>query len=223
MSVTNTNPSPRRRTAARIAAVAATAMILPLSAIPAHAAPLRPGPYFERPNDYADSFEFDPECRGVDATVAAEVTGRFSARHVLGSGGQAFFGKDRHRFREVWTDDATGKVLLVHRGRVLFQETAARRVANSAVPRRLVPARGLKGPIFEFTSTETGASIVKDGAGRLLYWSGGTVGFKLLFDTRGDSEPGGIPLRFRVTDKVGPHPLLEVDLCDVAAEQAARG
>ena len=212
---------PRRSLVTTLVAVTTAALLLPLTAFPAAAAPLRAGGYYERPAPYDDRFEFDPECADVDVTVTGRARGVFSIRHVIGSGRQAFLGKDRFRLREVWTDTATGEVLFRYRAKKLFQEVSARRVAKSAVPRRLVPDEGLKGPVFEFTAHETGAGLMRDGDGEVMFWEGGKVEYTNLFDTRGDHEPGGISLRFEGDAIAGRHPLLDVDFCDIAAEQAA--
>lgn len=221
MSVMRTIPSHRLRIAGRAAAVGAVALVLPLSALPAHAAPLRAGGYFERPAPYDDSGEFDPECPGLDLTIRFRARGVSSLRHVIGSGRQAFFLKDRNRFKETWTDNTTGRVLFTVKGRNVVKEVAARRVARSAVPDRFVPESGIVGPVFEFTVYNTGADVVRDASGRLLEYQGGRVVFKNLFDTLGDHRPGGESLRFRATKVIGPHPLLDMDICDLASEQAA--
>lgn len=205
-------------------AVLGTALALvPLTALPAQAAaPLTAGPYYEKPTPWSDSGDFDPECPGLDLTVSFDAQGVSSARRVTGSDGQAFFAKNKVRFTETWTDDSTGTVLFTIEGRYVFEEVAARRVAKSAVPRRLVPRQGLKGPIFEFTALETGGDVVTDDHGQVLYWTGGQVVYTNLFDTLGDREPGGRSLRFRTVKMVGHHPLANTDICDVAATEAAK-
>ena len=221
MSVLRSSLTGRRRATLKAAVVAAVAMILPMSALPAQAAPLRAGGYFERPAPYDDSFEFDPECPGLDLTVQQRSRGVASLRHVIGSGRQAFFLKDRNRFKETWTDDTTGRVLFTIKGRNVVKEVDARRVATSAVPDRFVPDGGIVGPVFEFTVYNTGADVLRDASGRLLAYQGGRLVFKNLFDTQGDHRPGGESLRFRPTKVIGPHPLLSTDICDLASEQAA--
>ena len=202
--------------------VAGLALLLPvLLAPPASAAGLRPGGYYQEPEAWSDEGTYDPECRGLDLAVRFRASGVTSIRRVLGSGNQAFFQRDRYRFREVWTDEATGAVVMKAKGSYVFKEVEARRVARSAVPERFVPQRGIKGPVFEFKSRETGSDVVMDADGRVLYLTGGMVVFKNLFDTRGDHKPGGVSLHFRVTRVVGPHPLGDIDICDVAAAQMA--
>jgi hypothetical protein len=212
---------PRRPLVTTLVAVASAALLVPLTAAPAAAAPLRPGSYFEEPAAYDDSGEFDPECPGLDLTIAFRARGVASLRNVVGSGRQAFLVKDRYRFREVWSDDATGRVLFTIRGRNLVREVDVRRVARSAVPDRLVPEDGIVGPVFEFTVDQIGGDIVRDADGQVLYWNAGRVVFKNLFDSMGDRKPGGESLRFRPIRVIGPHPLLETEPCEIAEQQLA--
>jgi hypothetical protein len=195
--------------------------LVPMAITPAQAAgPLSAGGFFKPPTPFEDRGEFDPECEGIDVVVRFHVKGVESIRRVRGSDGQAFFQKLRIRFRETWTLAGTDEVLLRDRGAFLFREVAAVRVRKADVPRRFVPEEGLVGPVFRFTAREIGGNAVTDADGRLLYHQGGLVVRKALFDTLGDSEPGGTFLNERVVRVVGPHPLLDVDLCDVASQQA---
>jgi len=222
MSASKTATAQPRHLGGRAAAVAAVAMILPMSALPAHAAaPLRAGGYYQEPKEYDVSDEFDPECPGLDLTVTQHASGVDSLRNVIGSGGQAFLLKDRGRFKEVWTDNATGRVLFTLKGRNVVKEVSVRRVSVAAVPDRFVPEDGIVGPVFEFTAYQTGADVMRDGSGQLLAYQGGREVFKNLFDTLGDSKPGGESLRFRTTKVIGPHPLADEDFCQIAATQAA--
>lgn len=205
---------------APVVAAAALATVVPMAVTPAQAAgPLTAGGFFKPPTPFEDQGEFDPECEGVDVVVRFHVKGVESIRRVRGSDGQAFFQKLRLRFRETWRHAETDEVLLRDRGSFLFKEVAAVRVRKADVPRRLVPEDGLVGPIFRFTAREIGGNAVTDADGRLLYHQGGLVVYKALFDSLGDREPGGNFLNERVVRVVGPHPLLDVDLCEVAAEQ----
>lgn len=196
--------------------------IVPLGATPAQAAGLhRAGAIYQPPTPFEDQGEFDPECEGIDVVVRFKANGVESIRRVRGSNGQAFFQKLRLRFRETWMHAGTDEVLFRARGSFLFREIAAVRVRKADVPRRLVPEGGLVGPVYRFTAREIGGEVITDADGRLLYHQGGLIVHKALFDTLGDREPGGNLLHERVVRTVGPHPLLKVDLCDVAAQQAS--
>jgi len=62
-------------------------------------------------------------------------------------------------------------------------------------------------------------ALIRDPDGNSLYRTRGLVVFRNLFDTLGDSAPGGTSLDFETLKVVGPHPLLDRDICEVAAEQ----
>jgi hypothetical protein len=207
-------------------AVALTAVLTLLVAAPAsahQAAHAARGDYYQPPTPYRDSGTFDPECEGLELSVTFRVSGVDSVRNVPGSGGQAFLLKDTYRFHEVWTDTESGKVLFTWRGRYRFEEVSATRVPKSQVPRDLIPDEGLVGPVYRFKILEVGHDTIRSPKGKVLYRTAGLVVYSHLFDTLGDSQPGGTSLDFRTVKVVGPHPLLDVDICDVAAGLARRG
>jgi hypothetical protein len=213
----------RQRAVPRRLAVAAAALIgLGLTSGPASATgnPHQAGGYVEPPTPYHNVGTFDPECADVDVSVAYDYKGVTSVRRVRGTDNQAFFAKDRYRFSEVWTDVSTGEVLFTQRGRYRFEEVRAVRVRKSDVPADVVPPEGLTGPIYRFTSVEKGHDRVRDAQGHTLYRTAGVVVFESLFDTLGDHAPGGTELTFDPVKVRGPHPLLDVDLCDLAARLA---
>jgi hypothetical protein len=200
---------------------AAVVLSLGLVGSPAAATgkPDQAGDYYQRPTPYHNTGTFDPECEDVDVSVAYDYQGVDSVRIVPGSDNQAFLLKDRFRFEEIWSDASTGEVLLVWRGRYRFQEVRADFVPNSDVPDDLVPPEGLVGPVYRFTAVERGHDRLRDADGRVLYRTAGLAVYENLFDTLGDQQPGGTSLSFEVVKTVGPHPLVDVDVCDVAAEQ----
>jgi hypothetical protein len=212
-------PHPIRR---RLAVAATVVLSLGFTASPASATGVhdQAGPYVEPPTPYHNVGEFDPECADVDVSVAYDYKGVSSVRRVRGTDGQAFFAKDRFRFSEVWSEASTGEVLFTQRGRYRFEEVKAKRVRKADVPADAVPPEGLVGPVYRFISVEKGHDTVRDGDGRRLYRTAGVVVFSSLFDTLGDHAPGGTELTFDPVKVFGPHPLLDVDLCDLAVEQA---
>lgn len=202
--------------------VSGLGLAVSLTGVPSQAAGGQAGGYYQPPKPYQFSDRFDPECEGLGLTVKVRVRGVDSLRYVKGSGKQAFFLKDRYRFFEKWKDKASGEVLFTWRGRYLLEEYAARRFAKSDVPEHLVPEEGLVGPIYRFKARERGGDVVRDADGSVLYLTRGTVEYRNLFDTLGDRKPGGTSLALRVASVKGPHPLLDRDGCDVAAEQLAK-
>ena len=108
----------------------------------------KPGAYYQPPTPYHDVGTFDPECADVDVSIAYDYKGINSLREAPGTDGQAFFGKDRYRFSEVWSEASTGEVLFTLRGQYRLEDVKAKRVRKSAVPRDVVPPEGLVGPIY---------------------------------------------------------------------------
>lgn len=192
-------------------------------ATPASAGESQAGSYYDPPSRYDDSGTYDPGCAGLDLTARWRQRGVASNRNVRGTDGQAFFASNDYRFREVWVDNPTGKTVITIRGAFDFEEVAARRVRTSSVPKDLVPPEGLVGPIDVFRSVEKGGQVVRDDRGKVLYRDKGVVVYRELFDTLGDSQPGGTPLSFEPVKIIGPHPLMDIDLCDVASAQLDPG
>jgi hypothetical protein len=109
----------------------------------------------------------------------------------------------RFTYRETWTNPATGRWFVI-RGHVVFNE---------------VEATHVEGSIFKFRFVEAGQPVVvEDSNGNVVARSNGSLHGTYLFDTLGDDQPGGewvADLDFRVA---GPHPGLDTDPCDYAAE-----
>ena len=217
MHLTRSNPV--RRT---LALVAGALLAVGTGGAPANASggPGQAGGYVQPPTPYHDSGTEDAGCPNVKATIAYADRGVSSIRRARGTHGQAFFLTDRYRFSETWTETTTGKVLFTFRGRARYQEVRARQVPKADVPADAVPAEGLTGPIFRFTAVERSHDVLRDADGTRLYRDAGVVVWSQLFDSLGDHAPGGTTLTNDPVKVKGPHPLLDVDLCDVAARQA---
>jgi hypothetical protein len=216
-----------RPVAAVLAACVAVVLALGLTMSPAGATGRhhgdrhgQAGAYVQPPTPYHNVGSFDPECADVDVSGTYDYEGVDSIRKARHTGGQAFFYKDTFRFTEVWSEAGSGEVLFTLRGAYRFEEVRAERVRKSAVPDDAVPPEGLTGPIYLFTSVEKGHDTLRDATGHALYRTRGVVVYESLFDTLGDGEPGGNELTFEPVRVSGPHPLMDVDLCDVAAQLA---
>ncbi|MBD0293094.1 MAG: hypothetical protein ICV70_05925 [Jiangellaceae bacterium] len=130
-------------------------------------------------------------------------SGHFMVREVEGSGGQAFLGHDNFRYRIVLTNPETGASMVV-RGHGLFREFTARHI---------------EGDIWEFTAHEVGQPfVVEDSEGNVVLRDRGRLTFRAIFDTLGDSEPGGELLEEELTGMHGPHPGFFTDFCDIATD-----
>jgi hypothetical protein len=205
----------RRTLTVAVAAVA----VVGLSAPPA-AADGGPSGFYQLPERYEEQYTFDPECPNVGIAGTGEVSGVDSLRFVPGSDGQAFLLTDRFAYEDTWTNTATGKSFQVS-GRALFKEVSAEFVPLADVPADVIPPEGLTGPVYRFTAIELGRPFtVRDASGRVVAEDRGLAAFEALFDTLGDSQPGGTFLTDRIVRTVGPHPFLlgELDAC-VLAEQ----
>ena len=172
--------------------------------------------YYTPPTPYNNVGNYDPGCRNVDVKLHYDYDGVYSEKKAPGTHGQAFFYKDEFTFTETWKLRATGELLLTQSGTLVYEEVSAKRVPKSEVPKRLVPKGGLVGPIYRFRSTETGNQTVRDADGKALIASYGTIVYKSLFDTKGDSKPGGKQLSFRVAKVSGPHP--PMNLCKLSTQ-----
>lgn len=177
--------------------------------------------FVQPPTPYSFTEDFDPGCAGLDVAGHFEITGVTSIRRAPGTGGQGFLLKDSYRFSETWRAGGTGEVIFRISGQYVFEERRATLVPNDQVPAELIPPGGLVGPVYRFTVTETGHDTLRDGSGKVRYRTAGVQVFENLFDTLGDSAVGGVSLSFTTVKVIGPHPLLDADLCDVAAELSA--
>lgn len=174
--------------------LAAGSAVALLCAVPTAA---QAAPPFEQGHDegtFSDSFD---DC-GPTIDFVDTFSVHFVTREVAGSGGQAFLGHENVRFRTVYTNADTGEWFVI-RGKFLFKEMTGTHV---------------EGDIWEFTGMDVGQPFtVEDSDGNVVLRDRGRVAYRVLFDTLGDSTPGGMVLDFEVTRVNGPHPGLDVDFC----------
>jgi hypothetical protein len=145
---------------------------------------------------YDNPYSFTDD--GCDITF--EVTGRATGYEVIynvpGSDGQAFFDDNRYRYREVWTNPANGRKAYVS-GHARFRE---------------VKAEHVDGDVWRFLSVTTGKPfVVKNDQGRTVLAEYGRLVLSQLFDTLGDSQPGGEGLDVTVVSSSGNWPTWEPD------------
>ena len=121
---------------------------------------------------------------------------KFRARTGKGDLDQAFFGMDRYRATDTFTNLATGAFYTIeHKG--IFKDVRATRV---------------DGNVFEFTILEAGTpAVLRDMNGNVVLRDRGAIWWTWVFDTLGDSEPGGDLLKETVDRVSGPHPMFELD------------
>jgi hypothetical protein len=133
---------------------------------------------------------------GIEVRRESTFSTKYRARTGKGDLDQAFFGMDRYRSTDTFTNLATGAFFTVD-GKGVFKDVKATRV---------------DGNVFRFTILEAGAvAVLRDMSGNILLRDRGAIWRTLVFDTLGDDEPGGEILEETADRVSGPHPLLDAD------------
>ena len=152
---------------------------------------------------YEDAFSFTYEDCGFPVDMTASATGIFRLREGKHHSDQGFLVLDRVHYLETHVNPATGDFFTI-RGHGVFNEVVARPYA---------------GDVLEFRVVEAGQlHTVRDSAGNVVLRDRGSLRFAYLFDTLGDSMPGGEfveDLWFRAN---GPHPSEDIDFCAMVTE-----
>ena len=154
---------------------------------------------------YVFPYEFSYDDCGFPVEVVGESSGHFRLREGKGALAGTFFLKDAFSYREVHTNLETG-LSFVQRGHGVFNE---------------VRATPLGGTIFEFEAIEAGQPfVIEDSAGNVVVRDRGALRHRIVFDTLGDDEPGGLVLEELDSSVHGPHPGFADDFpfCEIAAE-----
>jgi hypothetical protein len=128
--------------------------------------------------------------------------GRSVIYNVRGSDGQAFLQDNRYHFREVLTNPRNGKTMYIH-GRGRFTEWRAWHV---------------EGDVWRFFQIDRGRPfVIKNARKEIVLADHGKVSFMQVFDTLGDSEPGGEEISRKVLRTRGHFPSLRpsFDFCRV--------
>ena len=143
---------------------------------------------------------------GVDVVRDSTFSGAFRIRAGTGDADQAFFQRLNFRSTDVFTNPDNGRTLTFET-QELSNELTARRVS---------------GTIFEFTTIEAGQPFtVRDADGAVVLRDRGSIRHTVLFDTLGDSQPGGITLDDTIVRVSGPHPgfdLSEDEFCAMVVD-----
>jgi hypothetical protein len=174
---------------------AVVAMVVMAGAVPAQATVFNKGHF-----TFEESVEED--LCGIDVRRDTVASGHFRNRTGKGDLDQAFFGQSSLEFTDTFTNLATGASFSIG-GRLTGMD---------------VKATPLGGNVFEFKFRESGMVVVRDMDGDVVLREAGAVWSTIVFDTLGDSMPGGVVLDESVDRVSGPHPLLEMDeaaFCDM--------
>ena len=171
-----------------VAPVVLAMMIAAAAAVPAQAAVFDKGPF-----TFEDS-ETEDIC-GLEVRHDFVVSGHFRNRTGKGDLDQAFFGQSSAHFTDTFTNLANGAWFTVD-GRTTIMDVKATPLGDN---------------IFEFTFREAGIVVVRDMDGNIVLRDTGAIWTLQVFDTLGDSQPGGEPLDETVIRVSGPHPGFEQD------------
>lgn len=160
--------------------------------LPANAAPIQ--------NERYSGTESFTECGRFQ--VESTFSGRVMIKDATpATDGQFFYFQNNYQYRDVITNPDTGEFVVV-RGNGIFKEVRARQV---------------EGSVFTFLQHEAGQPfVVEDMSGRVVLRDRGLITWSVVFDTLGDSAPGGIFLEGPTVVRVsGPHPGFEeaFDFC----------
>ena len=143
------------------------------------------------------------EICGISVIRDSEFSGSLRIRAGTGATDQAFFERVNFRYSDTFTNPENGKSLTIQ-GHSVYNEVKAERV---------------EGNVFEFTTIEAGQPFVlTDSSGRVILRDRGLVRSLVLFDTLGDSMPGGQTLDVSTIRVSGPHPafdLTDEEFCGV--------
>lgn len=159
----------------RLASILAAAGIaaMSLSAIPtANAAPLESG-------TFEDTFSSTFDDCGYDVRADEHYVSRYSiSQGTKKTGGEFFRVHQQTSFDGVFTNVATGAYFTAN-WKTNFREMPARIVDED-------------GPIVTYQTKESGVwDVLRDSSGKVRYRSTGNLVFEYVFDTGGDSAPGG--------------------------------
>ena len=181
-------PSNRRR--AFLGSLIGLALI-GVSAVPARAT------IYEKDAPYTvsrDDGVFDA-C-GVTVHHTVTYSGRIMIRTGKGDLAGAFFAHDQFSYLETWTNAAVGT-----------QSEGKFFTISGSYLSQDVRATHISGSIFQFVTHQVGQPyVVRNMAGTVVLRDRGSLTLTYLFDTLGDSVPGGIDIGDLSLRVSGPHP-----------------
>ena len=163
-------------------------MAVAAGAVPAQATVFEKGPFTFEESQTEDL------C-GIAVRHDFAISGHFRTRTGKGELDQAFFGQSSSHLTDTFTNLATGD----------FFTFEARLTEMD------VKATPLGGDVFEFIFREAGMGVVRDMDGNVALRDRGVIWMRIVFDTLGDSQPGGDIVDESVIRISGPHPGFEQD------------
>ena len=184
---------------ALLAALASTAAV-GFAALPASAAPVDSGTF-----DFTDSSTFD-DCGFTIAAVERQM-GRFTVKDSTPkTSGQFFRVQQQTSYSGVFTNVDTG-AYFTESWHTTFAELPATVISDD------------NPNIVTYRTHETGVwDVVRDSSGKVRYRSTGNLVFEYVFDTQGDSAPGGQFISQDFIRTSGHWQTFDADFCGIADE-----
>jgi hypothetical protein len=160
----------------------------------------------QRPYEHArfhDVITFPGEECGIPVENELTLSVHLLLREVRGSDGQAYLGKENIHARQVVTNPANDRWLVLER----------------AGTSKEVKATHVEGNVWAFHLQETGVFKLIDSDGKLVLQDRGRLTRTGYFDTLGDGRPGGTLLYEEFTGMHGKFPLFDEDIaCEAITE-----
>jgi hypothetical protein len=152
---------------------------------------------------FAGSETAAADVSGIPVVRTSTFSGRYRIRLDKASGGEAFLERLELRYRDVYANPLSGASITIH-GHSLYNELTATRVS---------------GNVYEFVAIEAGQPfVVRDASGNVVLRDGGAIRHRILFDTQGDAQAGGVVLDDEIVRISGPHPGFDnADACRTIA------
>jgi hypothetical protein len=132
---------------------------------------------------------------GLEVRHDFTISGHFRNRTGKGDLDQAFFGQQSVHITDRFTNVANG-AFFTNEARLTQMDVKASPLGDN---------------VFEFVDKESGMGVVRDMDGNVVLRDRGAIWNRIVFDTLGDSEPGGNTLEENVFRVSGPHPGFEQD------------
>jgi hypothetical protein len=151
---------------------------------------------------YSGTDSFSDTICGLGVTIDVEFSGVLVIRTVKDSDGQAFLAHNNYATVETITNPATGNQIIITANGVFHEQRATH----------------VSGNLWSFDLQDAGTFTITDLDGNRLLRDRGVVKLRQLFDTLGDSQPGGILITEELLAIHGPH-AEESIFCGVVVDQ----
>jgi hypothetical protein len=151
---------------------------------------------------YSGTDSFTDTLCGLAVTGTVVFSGVTTVRTVKDSDGQAFLAHNNYETVETITYAPTGNQIVFTANGVFVEQRASH----------------VSGTVWTFDFLDAGTFTITDPDGNRLLRDSGVVKIRQLFDTLGDSQPGGVLITEELLALHGPH-ADESTFCDVVVDQ----